>query len=160
MEIICSRFNFDGIAIRNASLSSSDQLHAFWFDFQPDKFTKSLSHILDVEQSLTKMFYDGRLHRPLNCDQISLWGHFVYSLRQQTVGTEPCACGNVFLLYLLTSQSAIYSPLPISGPKTTTTTTMEERQIITQQAVNIKILRIWPLRLIWSSQYYVWSHGI
>ena len=30
----------------------------FWF--QPDKFTKSLSHILDVEQSLTKMFYDGK----------------------------------------------------------------------------------------------------
>lgn len=26
----------------------------------PDKFTQSLSHILDVEQSLTKMFYDGQ----------------------------------------------------------------------------------------------------
>lgn len=26
----------------------------------PDKFTKSLSHILDVEHSLTKMFYDGQ----------------------------------------------------------------------------------------------------
>ena len=31
------------------------------FKFQPDRFTQSLSHILDVEQSLTKMFYDGKL---------------------------------------------------------------------------------------------------